>query len=547
MYFQKLILLSLSILIAGAWLPSALSADSIELEGGKTIEGQLYVIKDDYHYFRIHKSTVERVRYSTGPSKPDFLVLKSGIPVSGKVTAFVDDEYFIRIRSGQVRGVTAAQQPIAMKSGSAGRTVAVPPVFGEGVILRIHGSNTVGSKLAPAFAAAYLKKAGASNLEELVVGNEETEVRGYFPGRKNPSVVEIHSHGSATAFSCLEDKRCDMGASSRRIKKAEADKLLSLGDMTGVRNEHVIGLDGIAVIVNKSNLVFRMSREDIKKVFSGEIADWSKIGGNPGHINIYARDDKSGTWDTFNSIVLGKAKLAAAAKRYEDSSALSADVANDINGIGFIGLPYVLDSKALAVSDGAEPVAPDRFSIATEDYPLSRRLYFYTPAGPGSPHVAAFVEFALSEEGQGIVDRTGFVDLNVRLAQPKSARPFSQQYLGLSSGGERLSVNFRFRANSFDLDTKAARDIHRVAKMLKGGKYRGRKVMLFGFTDDIGSVADNRRLSERRALAIKKELGRRGISVMAADVIGFGKLNPVASNVTTEGREKNRRVEIWIK
>jgi len=526
--------------------PANIFADTIELEGGKSIEGHLYVIKENYHYFRIHRTTVDRVKYSAGRSKPDLLIFKNGTPLAGKITAFVDDEYYIRVPSRQVKGVVSGQREVVLKSAASATTVRASRVR-EGMLFRIHGSNTIGSRLAPAFAAAYLNKIGASKVEELLIRNEETEVRGYFPGNRNPSVIEIHSHGSSTAFSCLNKKLCDMGASSRKISRAETDQLRAIGDMTDARSEHVIGLDGIAVIVNKSNPIFRMSKEDIRKIFSGELSDWAQLGGKAGRIHIYARDDKSGTWDTFKGIVLGKAKLAANTSRYEDSAQLSGDVSKDINGIGFIGLPYVLDSKALAVSDGAEPVAPDRFSIATEDYPLSRRLFFYTPAVSGKPHMDAFVEFAHSEEGQRIVAQTGFVDLNVRAEQPKKRSDFSRQYAELRSGAVRLSVNFRFRTNRFEPDTKAVRDISRVAKTLKSGKNRDKRVMLFGFTDDFGSDADNRQLSERRAHSIRKELGRYGIKVSQTDVIGFGKLNPVASNATEDGRRKNRRVEIWIK
>jgi phosphate transport system substrate-binding protein len=73
------------------------------------------------------------------------------------------------------------------------------------------------------------------------------------------------------------------------------------------------------------------------------------------------------------------------------------------------GLPYVLAAKALAVSDGAEPIPPDPFTIATEDYPLSRRLYLYTPAN-ASKEVERFIEFALGEAGQKIVEQNGFVE-----------------------------------------------------------------------------------------------------------------------------------------
>ena len=100
-------------------------------------------------------------------------------------------------------------------------------------------------------------------------------------------------------------------------------------------------------------------------------------------IKIYARDNKSGTFDTFKTLVLGAKALAPGAARFEDSNTLSEAVAGDRNGIGFIGLPYVHGAKALAVSEeGARALQATRLTVATEDYPLSRRLCLYTPANP---------------------------------------------------------------------------------------------------------------------------------------------------------------------
>ena len=127
-------------------------------------------------------------------------------------------------------------------------------------------------------------------------------------------------------------------------------------------------------------------------------------------IKIYARDNKSGTFDTFKTLVLGAKALAPGATRFEDSNTLSEAVAGDRNGIGFIGLPYVHGAKALAVSEeGARALQATRLTVATEDYPLSRRLYLYTPANPTNRFTRKFIEFALSKQGQDVVGNSGFV------------------------------------------------------------------------------------------------------------------------------------------
>jgi phosphate transport system substrate-binding protein len=526
---------------------SILYADTIEFGKGKKIEGEIYVIKDGFHYLKIHKSNIDRVRYASKSAKADTVIMKDGLVLQGKITAFVDDYYYVGVPSRDIRGISSSADKISIKDRQENTRTHSLPAARDGIILRIHGSNTIGAKLAPSFAMSYLKKLGATRLEEVINRDEEVEIRGYIPGNSKPSVIEIYSHGSATAFSDLEKKLCDIGAASRKINDKEVDKLAAFGDMSGSASEHIIALDGIAVIVHKSNPVFKLSKENLKKIFSGEVSDWSDLGGKPGRINVYARDDKSGTWDTFKSLVLGKSALVSSARRYEDSIALSNDVAGDTNSIGFIGLPYVLNAKAVAVSDGAEPIAPDRFTIATEDYPLSRRLFFYTQGDPSNAHAKYFIEFALSEEGQQVASEAGFVDLNVRSTRPYNLSQFSAQYKKMTENAERLSVNFRFKKNSFELDNRGLKDLDRTAKHLRHQTNKGHRVMLFGFADSAGSASENRLLSEKRALTVRKALLQRGINIDISDTVGFGKLNPVASNDTEEGRAKNRRVEIWVK
>src|SRR5439155_922505 len=83
---------------------------------------------------------------------------------------------------------------------------------------------------------------------------------------------------------------------------SEASQLTSFGDMTSPAAEHVLGLDGIAVILSKNNPVESLSKGQVAQLFAGEITDWSQVGGPSGPVNIYARDDKSGTYDTFKTL-----------------------------------------------------------------------------------------------------------------------------------------------------------------------------------------------------------------------------------------------------
>ncbi len=327
---------------------------------------------------------------------------------------------------------------------------------GGNTILRLAGSNTIGDSLGPSLAAAFLKDLGATNIRTLPGDKaDEKIVQGVLPGDASVSSIDIAAHGSATAFKAFEENSCDIGMASRRINATEAAKLRSIGDFYSAGSEHILGLDGIAVIVNTSNPVSELSVDQIKRIFTGQITDWSQVGSSHGAIGIYARNDNSGTYDTFKSLVLAGAALSASAHRFEDSNALSAAVSGDPNGIGFIGLPFVHSAKAVSVSEqGTRALQPTRLTVATEDYALARRLYLYTPANPRNKFSRMLITFALSKQGQDVVEANGFVAQN---AVPESQQVSANapiDYRQLTQNAGRLPLDFRFMPASRSWTTR---------------------------------------------------------------------------------------------
>ena len=445
----------------------------------------------------------------------------------------------------------------------APQPVSTPPVVAEvtptptpspvevpaEIVFRVHGSNTIGAKLLPALMEDFLKNEGMTQIQRKNGADPETIlIEALLPGKSTPQAVEISAHGSKTAFEDLISGKCDIGIASRAIKNEEADACakIALGDMHSPGCEYVVGLDGIAILVNASNPVNNLTKQQIADLFSGHITDWAQLGGTPGPINLYARDAKSGTFDTFKSLVMGgNQELSSLAKRFEDSNELSDSVAADPNGIGFVGLPFVRNAKALSVSEpGTLPFMATPFTVATEDYLLSRRLYIYTPANPKNQFTRKFIEFALGDQGQDIVKKIGFIKQSPDLQHPALPDNAPKEYTNAVKNAERLSLNFRFRPNSTDLDNKSVRDLTRIINLLQQNKYHDRNLLLFGFTDGKGDPNINLKLSKVRAEAVAKELSMRGLAPTV--VTGFGPALPVASNETDQGREKNRRVEIWI-
>lgn len=420
------------------------------------------------------------------------------------------------------------------------------------VILRLHGSNTIGAKLAPALATAFLQETlKARSIRVQPIGLNELRIVADLP--QSPVAIEIASHGSSTSFKDLAAGTCDIGMASRPIKDKEKKQLAFLGNMETLFSEHTLGLDGIAVIVHPDNPITSLPMAQLKDIFSGKIKDWSELSPKiKGPIKVHARDEKSGTYDTFKSLVLGKEiALASQASRYESNSKLSDAVADARGAIGFCGLPYILRSKALAIADkGAALIDPSNNTVATEDYPLSRRLYLYTPPYSENIYSRFFIDFAMSERGQDIVENIGFIGQNLKTfsaAKEVHTKPQRQDvvnYLKVATKkAQRVSLNFRFQPGSSRLDDRSERDLIRLARFLRARK--NNKILLIGFADNVGDYYHNMELARNRADIVYnrlKQVGAQG----AYHILSGSEELPVASNDNEKGRQKNRRVEVWI-
>jgi phosphate transport system substrate-binding protein len=438
--------------------------------------------------------------------------------------------------------------------------------------LRVHGSNTIGAKLGPDLAKALaasqgltagVTKPGAKpEIFDLEFSKSESNQR---------SIFKFEAEGSGSAPTGLASGAADVGMMSRPIndKELAATAAAGLGDLRATGAENVIALDGLVVIVNRNNSVGALTIDQIARIFSGEIKDWAEVGGTRGPINIYARDNVSGTWDTFKSLVLdpGKRALAAGAKRYESSEELSDNVDGDVQGIGFIGFAYIRNAKPLKIATPCGlQFTPEAFGVRTEEYPLARRLYMYVPSTKKNDAAAAYIRFALSDQAVQTVDDAGFISLKLEQSseryvadRAKAARDFSDAvnaaaatrlidgFADLTGKSGRVSTTFRFETASDALDARSREDVRRVADYVKSTGVDPQRLSLVGFADPRGNFRQNLELSDRRAKQIAAALGRLGLTIPAANVKGFGIVAPVACSDGAAGLAKNRRVEVWVR
>lgn len=371
-----------------------------------------------------------------------------------------------------------------------------------------------------------------------------TKVADAFAAAGGPR-VEVVSESTGKGFEALKAGTAPVAMASRPIK-AEEDAALG-GSMTDATHEHVIGIDAVAVVVNARNPLRKMTVGTFRNILAGAVTRWEEVEGSgyQGEIHVYGYADTSGIQEIVKGAVLRGLAPAAPRAIAESGDQESGYVEADPLGVGYVSLAFAARNKPLALADapGLPHFFPNRFTVATESYPVTRRLFLYAAPGAARPGVAELLAFVKGEQGQAIVGQT-FVPLSLAASKELGYREAEESPIGKRyPGATRLSTDFRFRSGSTALDTKAIADIGRIVGLVERNPEK--KILLFGFADSVGGAEANLRLSRDRARAVADELIMNGLTVAVTE--GFGSEHPVADNATAEGRERNRRVEIWIR
>jgi len=235
---------------------------------------------------------------------------------------------------------------------------------------------------------------------------------------KNPwDFIAVTGGGSGTGLSSLISGSCDIAMSSRNIK----DKEIILARKKGIEpNEIRVALDGLAVVVNPSNNVDKLTLDQLAGIFTGKITNWKELGGKDERIVLLSREVNSGTHVYFKEHVLrkndpnSKEEFAPSALMLSSSQAIADEVAGNSSAIGYYGMGYISAKQkpvSVAKYETAEYVEPTIENVVNNKYPISRPLFLYTNGTPQGL-VKKFVDFALSKEGQDIVLATDFVPVN---------------------------------------------------------------------------------------------------------------------------------------
>ena len=244
--------------------------------------------------------------------------------------------------------------------------------------LVIKGSDTLGAKMVPQLAETY--KAAGNNVS-----------------------FEIAAEGSSTAFTNLLAGTGEVGMSSRNIKDSEKDSFTAEGMEI---QDWIAAYDMIGVIVNSSSPVENLTLAQVEGIFTGDITDWSEVGGTAGPISAYTRNTSSGTYKSFQEMAMGKRDYGAETQKMAGNEQIAQEVAKNPNGIGYVGLAYTENDGIKAVSVESVELKPEN----AKTYPIARSLHYYTVKGKLSAAGEAFLQWATTDNAAAeVVERVGFI------------------------------------------------------------------------------------------------------------------------------------------
>ena len=294
---------------------------------------------------------------------------------------------------------------MTLKKGNNMNKKLISLIAGAAIVAAATGCSQTATSSVAGTSASKASSAEASATEELsgtlsMNGSTSMEkvikaVNGAFMEKNKGVTVNLNLTGSGTGIQEASEGKCDIGNSSRKLKDEEAEKL----DAT------VVGLDGIALVVNPVNKLEDISLQDLAKVYSGEITNWKELGGDDKAIVVIGCEDGSGTRDGFESIVMGD-KEPKYAQELESTGSVINAVATTEGAIGYASLANVDETvKALKIG-GVEATEEN---VKSGAYEVQRPFICATLKGSDNKLAKAYLDFILSEEGQALVLAQGAV------------------------------------------------------------------------------------------------------------------------------------------
>lgn len=241
-----------------------------------------------------------------------------------------------------------------------------------------------------------ISMSGSTSMEKLANAVAESFMAKY-PG----VTVTAEFTGSGAGIEAVTAGTCDIGNSSRNLKEEE----LANGVV-----ENIVAIDGIAVVVDPANAVEGLTREQLIGIYTGEIRNWSGVGGADAPIVVVGREAGSGTRGAFEEI-LKIEDACAYANELDSTGAVMAKVASTPGAIGYVSLDVVDDTVIALPLEGVEPTAEN---IKAGSYFLSRPFVMATKGEISEQNeaVQALFSYLQSDEGKELIRSAGLITVD---------------------------------------------------------------------------------------------------------------------------------------
>ncbi len=247
--------------------------------------------------------------------------------------------------------------------------------------------------------------------------------------------IQVEGKGSSTAPPALIEGTAQFAPMSRAMKDKEIDAFVK---KFGYKPTQVkVAIDALAVFVNKDNPIENLTLAQVDAIFSStrrwggkEISTWGDLGltgewaTQP--LSLYGRNSASGTYGFFKDVALKGGDYSNNVKEQPGSASVVRSLTEDIYGVGFSGIGYQtagVRTVPLAVKDGDKFYGTDAESVLSGKYPLTRFLYIYINKNPRKdldPLISEFITYALSADGQVVVEKDGYVPLPHKIAEKQA-------------------------------------------------------------------------------------------------------------------------------
>lgn len=432
----------------------------------------------------------------------------------------------------------------------------------------ISGSARMGNGLMPALISAFARARGLEVTRRIEDDDNSTFLLSRPGGGREQAHIAVRASTTAEGFADLIAQEAELALALRAPNPMELRLAAEAGQGDLGRNGRglVLAHDAIVPIVAPGNPISRLSLGDLERVISGRIADWSELGGPSGAIQLHL-----GAGDRALAAVIADltgAELSGDAIAHTSLADLSDAVAADRSALGIATWSTIGNARPLSLRGSCGALTPaDRRSIKAEDYPLPVSLMVYTPVRRLPLLARQFLDFFSSPGAEVVIRRAGFVDPGLepislgdqgnRLANSVAAAGQDvsltdlQDMIATLRGAVRLSVSYRFRGGSTQLDVESFGNVSRLATALERGAFDGRELIFVGFSDSAGGATANRAISLRRAEAVRAAIRDAAETAnfdrVELEVAAFGEAMPIACDDSQRGRDVNRRVEVWLR